>query len=189
MDSPKHTKSVVLYGAKGSGKTSNLQYWSTHLAPASTASKKLLLEAHTCAEPFKSISQVETQTLTPFKYKEMLILFAPDLPTRFYAVDASINDWSHRVLAAADAICFVVDSDADQCHSNQQALEQILWCTGDRIVSVVVQYNKRDAANAVPLPDLKCFNPWNATEVESVASEGLGVWNTLTAIHRAVRDS
>lgn len=153
------------------------------------ASKQLLLEAHTCAEPLKSISEIEALTLTPFKYKEMLILFAPHLPTRFYAVDASMNDWSNRVLTTADTICFVVDSDPDQCHSNQQALEQILWCTGHRIASVVVQYNKRDTVKAVPLADLKCFNPWNAMEVETVASEGVGVWNTLTAIHRAVRDS
>lgn len=188
MDSPQHTRSVVLYGAKGSGKTSNLHYWSTHLAPARTASKELLLESHACAEPMKSISEIDAQTLKPFRHKEMLILFAPHLPTRFYALDALVNHVSDRILAVADAICFVVDSDANKRHANQQALEQILRCTGERVVPVVVQYNKRDVFSAEPLANLKCFNPWNAMEVESVASEGLGVWNTLTAIHRVIRD-
>jgi signal recognition particle receptor subunit beta len=51
----------------------------------------------------------------------------------------------------------------------------------------VVQYNKRDLPNAAPLDQLRSLlNPTNAPEFEACATSGVGVFDTLKAVAKAV---
>ena len=57
-------------------------------------------------------------------------------------------------------------------------LDQIPW---------VLQYNKRDLANAMPIERMEReLNPTGVPSFEAVASEGLGVFATLKAISKLI---
>jgi hypothetical protein len=51
----------------------------------------------------------------------------------------------------------------------------------------VLQYNKRDLPNAVPMEELGAhLNPMGLQEYEGVATEGRGVFDTLRAVSKQV---
>ena len=51
----------------------------------------------------------------------------------------------------------------------------------------VVQYNKRDLSNIVPLDEMKkALNPRGVPDFEAVATDGTGVFDTLKAIAKLV---
>jgi hypothetical protein len=51
----------------------------------------------------------------------------------------------------------------------------------------VIQYNKRDLPNAVPVEELrKVLNPRNVTERQAVAPTGVGVFDTLKDVAKLV---
>jgi len=50
-----------------------------------------------------------------------------------------------------------------------------------------MQYNKRDASDALPVSELESkLNKWNAPYVESIAVNGVGVFQTLDLITKMV---
>ncbi|WP_243694481.1 hypothetical protein [Aquifex aeolicus] len=50
-------------------------------------------------------------------------------------------------------------------------------------IPVVVQYNKRDLPDALPIDELQPIcNPWDAPYTETVATEGKGVLETFKLI-------
>jgi signal recognition particle receptor subunit beta len=54
-------------------------------------------------------------------------------------------------------------------------------------IPFVIQYNKRDLPNAVPVTDLQeALNPRNVAWFEAVAPQGTGVFETLKAIAKLV---
>jgi len=54
-------------------------------------------------------------------------------------------------------------------------------------IPYVVQYNKRDLTNIVPVSELKkVLNANGVPDFEAVASDGLGVFETLKAIVKLV---
>jgi len=51
----------------------------------------------------------------------------------------------------------------------------------------IIQYNKRDLPNAAPLDELRqLLNPTHVPEFEACATTGIGVFETLKAIAKAV---
>ncbi len=92
------------------------------------------------------------------------------------------------VLKGVDAVVFVVDSHPDRIAENVESLSMLkddLVSVGLDYASVplIVQYNKRDLPNPVPVADLAAqFNERNVRSHEAVARDGVGVFETLSAV-------
>lgn len=86
------------------------------------------------------------------------------------------------VLAGADGVVFVADSSPDQHQANRASWHNLVANLAtfalDRI-PVVVQYNKRDLANAVPIDAADRFGDPNRRIVEARANVGAGVVQTF----------
>lgn len=93
------------------------------------------------------------------------------------------------ILKSVDAVVFVADSDPDKLEANIDNYQDM--CDNlreygmdlDR-VPILLQYNKRDLPNAIPLEVLQdTLNPENKyIYFEAVATEGIGVKETLKQI-------
>ncbi len=99
------------------------------------------------------------------------------------------------VLQGADALVFVADSHPAREQANLESLRDLdehlraMGLTAAQIARIprVMQYNKRDLQAALPLSRLSAaLNPGGATEVQAVATQGLGVNESLKAACKAV---
>ncbi|SHK34715.1 GTP-binding protein [Thermocrinis minervae] len=92
------------------------------------------------------------------------------------------------ILKGVDGLVFVVDSSRERADVNFLVLREtaaVLKELGENLMDfpVVVQYNKRDLPDAMPIEDMEMrFNPWGAPYVEAVAVEGKGVLETFRLI-------
>lgn len=90
------------------------------------------------------------------------------------------------VLTGADGIVFVADSSPDQAGANQQSWDNLvanLHALGLDKTPIVVQYNKRDLAEATPVEQLDKFGE-SALQLAS-AKQGDGVVQTFFALAAA----
>ena len=89
------------------------------------------------------------------------------------------------VLSGADAVVFVADSQKARMDENLDSLavlEEKLAPHRRSLSSIpwLIQYNKRDVPQAVSVPALqKKLNFLNVPYIEAVATEGIGVFETL----------
>lgn len=95
-----------------------------------------------------------------------------------------------RLIGGADALIYVVDSQAERVEANEEKRDQILEqfaSTGP--VPLVIQWNKRDLPNALPVADLSPrFNAWGAPEFETVATKGIGVLEAFRSAFQLARN-
>jgi len=102
------------------------------------------------------------------------------------------NSTRQLVLKGADGVVFVADSQDYALDANlesMQNLEDNLKRQGLRLhdLPVVIQYNKRDLPNAVPIAKLnREVNKLGAPHFESVATTGVGVDETLNGVTQLV---
>lgn len=96
------------------------------------------------------------------------------------------------VLRHVDGIVMVVDSQLARLPENVQSLRNLevnLRLQGDdpAVLPTVVQYNKRDLPTAVAVDELARMLgvPEGVPQLEAVASQGIGVFDTLKAVARA----
>jgi signal recognition particle receptor subunit beta len=96
------------------------------------------------------------------------------------------------VLTGADGLVLVFDSQADRSDANSESLENLhenLTAHGRSLSQIphVIQYNKRDLANALPIDELeRQLNRHLAPSFGSVAMSGEGVYEALEAVTRSV---
>jgi hypothetical protein len=96
------------------------------------------------------------------------------------------------VLKGADGIVFVADSQDFALDANLESLQNLednLKRQGVRIreIPLVMQYNKRDLPNALPIPEMEAeINKLGVPHFESVATTGIGVEDTLKGITQLV---
>ena len=96
------------------------------------------------------------------------------------------------ILKGVDGIVFVADSQAERMEANIESYEQLeksLDKQGYDInkIPFVLQYNKRDLPEAVPVRELEAtFNPTRRPHFEAVAHRGTGVMETLQAVSQWV---
>jgi signal recognition particle receptor subunit beta len=86
------------------------------------------------------------------------------------------------VLAGADGIVFVADSSSDQVQANKASWHNLvtnLHAFALDKVPIVVQYNKRDLPNAVPLAEVDRFGDPGRAVIEARAKDGEGVVQTF----------
>lgn len=96
------------------------------------------------------------------------------------------------ILKGVDGVVFVADSQPERMESNIESFETLsknLERQGYDIqkIPLVFQYNKRDLPNAVPVRELEStFNPMQRPHFEAIASQGIGVMDTLQSISQWV---
>lgn len=86
------------------------------------------------------------------------------------------------VLAGADGVVFVADSQQDHREANRASWQNMvanLSSLGLAKIPIVVQYNKRDLPDAVPLTDADHFGDANRFIAEACARTGSGVVPTF----------
>ena len=86
------------------------------------------------------------------------------------------------VLTGADGVVFVADSSPDQREANRVAWQNLvgnLHALGLERVPIVLQYNKRDLPDRVPLADCDRFGAPQRAIVEATACSGEGVIPTF----------
>jgi signal recognition particle receptor subunit beta len=96
------------------------------------------------------------------------------------------------IMKGVDGLVFVVDSSKERENINFLVLREtaaVLKEQGFDLYSlpVIVQYNKRDLPDALPIDELQpVCNPWGTEYVEAVAVEGKGVLETFQEIVKKI---
>jgi mutual gliding-motility protein MglA len=179
------TAKIVYYGPGLCGKTTNLEYIHRSL-PANKKSKMLSLATKTDRTLFFDFLPLELGAIRGMKTKIQLYTVPGQV---FYDATRKL------VLKGADGVVFVADSQKEMMDSNMdswQNFETNLKENGLDIHSIplVIQYNKRDLPNVLPLKDLnKKLNLRKAPFYEAVAVKGQGVQDTLKGITKLVLEA
>jgi signal recognition particle receptor subunit beta len=173
---------IVYYGIGYCGKTTNLQHVHRSIDPRARGDM-LSIATETERTLFFDFLPLDLGTVHGFR-------------TRFhlYTVPGQILYERTRlaVLNGADGIVFVVDSQAEKFEENIQSiaeLEMNMRRIGKDLgrFPFVIQWNKRDMSNALPVPVLERYlNRRRVPSYEAVASAGRGVFATLRAISKNV---
>jgi signal recognition particle receptor subunit beta len=173
---------IVYYGPGLGGKTTNLQYIYDSTA-AQSKGKLISLATETDRTLFFDFLPLDLGTVRGFK-------------TRFhlYTVPGQVfYDASRKlILKGVDGVVFVADSQRESMDANVESLynlEDNLKQHGYELMKVpyVMQFNKRDLANAVTYDELrKELLRKDEPIFEAVANKGVGVFDTLKAVAKQV---
>jgi len=173
---------LVYYGPGLGGKTTNLEYVYNKVNP-DTRGKLISLATEQERTLFFDFLPVDLGSIRGFK-------------TRFhlYTVPGQVyyNASRRLILKGVDGLVFVADSQAERMDANIAALENLYENLADYgydpyQLPIVLQWNKRDLPNAVPVEELRRqLNPMGLPEYEAVAVEGTGVFDTLRAVSKLV---
>jgi signal recognition particle receptor subunit beta len=173
---------IVFYGPGLCGKTTNLQYIYKKTNPDSKG---------------KMISlATETERTLFFDFLPLALGEIRGFKTRFhlYTVPGQVfYDASRKlILKGVDGVVFVADSQIERMEANIESIENLrinLTEQGYDLdkIPFVIQYNKRDLPNVVPLEEMKkALNIRRVPDYEAVATDGTGVFDTLKAIAKLV---
>ena len=173
---------IVYYGPGLGGKTTNLQY--IYDSTATHAKGKLISLA------------TETDRTLFFDFLPLALGEIRGFKTRFhlYTVPGQVfYDASRKlILKGVDGVIFVADSQMERMEANIESLENLSSNLQEQGYDLnklpyVVQYNKRDLPNAIPLAELEeALNPTKVPSYEAVAPKGIGVFDTLKAVAKLV---
>jgi len=176
---------LVFYGPGLGGKTTNLEYVYNKVNPE-TRGKLISLATEQERTLFFDFLPVDLGSIRGFK-------------TRFhlYTVPGQVyyNASRRLILKGVDGLVFVADSQAERMDANIAALENLYENLSDYgydpyQLPIVLQWNKRDLPNAVPVDELRRqLNPMGLPEYEAVAVNGAGVFDTLKAVSKLVLKS
>ena len=173
---------IVYYGPGLCGKTTNLQYIYERTNP--DAKGKMISLA------------TETERTLFFDFLPLSLGEIRGFKTRFhlYTVPGQVfYDASRKlILKGVDGVIFVADSQIERLEANQESVENLRTNLAEQGYSLekipyVIQYNKRDLPNVVPVEELRpLVNPMNVPDFEANARAGVGVFDTLKAVSKAV---
>src|SRR2546428_1082299 len=171
---------IVYYGPGLSGKTTNLEKIYDSV-PETNRGRMVSMKTQTDRTLFFDLLPLDLGDLQGMKPR--LLLYT--VPGQVY-----YNATRKLVLKGVDAVVFVADSAADKMAENRESfanLELNLKAYGIdiRTIPLVLQYNKRDLPNAVPVSDLnKELNRLNVPFFEAQAANGTGVFETLRGVSK-----
>jgi hypothetical protein len=176
---------LVYYGPGLGGKTTNLEYVYGKVAPE-TRGKLISLATEQERTLFFDFLPVDLGAIRGFK-------------TRFhlYTVPGQVyyNASRRLILKGVDGVVFVADSQAERMDANIAAMENLYENLADygydpQQLPIVLQWNKRDLPNAVPVGELRAqLNSGTFQEFDAVAVRGDGVFDTLRAVSKLVLKS
>jgi signal recognition particle receptor subunit beta len=169
---------VVYYGPPQSGKTTNLEQ--IHRISDPEGANRLI-----------SLNTAQDRTLffdlLPFS---LGAVSGYDFKIQLYTVPGQVqyNATRRVVLAGADAVVFVADSQRSMLKENASAFENMkVNLLANRLVPekvpLVLQYNKQDLPDALSRAELeRALNPWGRKAVPAVAARGDGVMDTFVSV-------
>ena len=169
---------VVYYGPPQSGKTTNLEQ--LHKMSDPDGANRLI-----------SLNTAQDRTLffdlLPFSLGSVS---GYDFKIQLYTVPGQVqyNATRRVVLAGADAVVFVADSNRPMAKENLAAFENMkVNLLANRLVPekvpLVFQYNKQDLAARIPRQELdQSLNPWGRKAFPATAARGEGVMETFVAV-------
>lgn len=173
---------IVYYGPGLCGKTTNLQVIYKKTRPE--AKGRMITLA------------TETERTLFFDFLPLALGDIKGFKTRFhlYTVPGQIfYDASRKlILKGVDGIVFVADSQAERMDANIESFDNMKINLEEQGYSLsqipyVIQYNKRDLPNIVPVAELKkVINENGAPDFEAIAANGTGVFETLKAIVKLI---
>jgi signal recognition particle receptor subunit beta len=172
---------IVYYGPGLCGKTTNLHHIYSKTSPQSRG-EMVSLETETDRTLFFDLLPIDVGVIGGFKTRLQL-----------YTVPGQVfyNTTRKLVLKGVDGIVFVADSQKAMLEANVESLKNLrenLAEIGTNLdeIPVVLQLNKRDLPNIAPVETmLEALDPEHRSEhVESVASTGVGVFETLKLISK-----
>ncbi len=176
------TCKIVYYGPGLCGKTTNLQYIYAKTNPEARGNMIALA--------------TETDRTLFFDFLPLGLGEIRGFKTRFhlYSVPGQVfYDASRKlILRGVDGVVFVADSLYDRLDANLESMENLRTNLAEHgydldTIPFVIQYNKRDLPNAIPMEELSAqLNPRKVPEFGAVAVTGEGVFDTLKAIAKLV---
>lgn len=171
---------IVFYGPGLGGKTTTLQH------------------VHDMAKPEQRGKMVSLATAVDRTlYFDFLPLRLPktrgmNVRLQLFTVPGQVyyNSTRKLVLTGADGIVFVADSQVARADANLESLENLQENLRDQkreqSAPLVIQYNKRDLPDVVPVAELeRTLNPHGVPSVETIATKGVGVFESLSLITKA----
>jgi hypothetical protein len=172
---------IVYYGPGLCGKTTNLHHIYTKTSPQSRG-EMVSLETETDRTLFFDLLPIDVGVIGGFKTRLQL-----------YTVPGQVfyNTTRKLVLKGVDGIVFVADSQRAMIDANVESFKNLrenlaeIGLDLDEL-PVVMQLNKRDLPNIATVEELaNALDPERRHEyVESVASSGVGVFETLKLISK-----
>ncbi len=175
---------IVYYGPGLGGKTTNLQIIHRKL-PLGHRSDMVSLATETDRTLFFDFLPVDLGTIKGFATKFQLYT----VPGQVY-----YNATRKLVLRGVDGVVFVADSAADKIAENLESFQNLEDNLADyhynrEELPIIIQYNKRDLPNALPIDDLqRQINRYNLPWTEAIANRGVGVFDSLKLIGKIVID-
>ena len=173
---------LVYYGPGLGGKTTNIKFVYEKTNP-NAKGKLISLATETDRTLFFDFLPLDLGTVKGFK-------------TRFhlYTVPGQVfYDASRKlILKGVDGVVYVGDSQMERMEANIESLENLRSNLQEQGYDLdklpyVVQYNKRDLPNAIPMTELEeALNPTKGPAFEAVAPKGVGVFDTLKAVAKLV---
>jgi signal recognition particle receptor subunit beta len=176
---------IVYYGPGLSGKTTNLQVIHRK-TPIDYRSDMVSLATETDRTLFFDFLPLDLGKIKGFSTKFQLYT----VPGQVY-----YNATRKLVLRGVDGLVFVVDSAQDKMQENLESFQNLQDNLAEYgyqpgSIPIVLQYNKRDLPNALPVETLeKSINRFGYQWVEAVASQGKGVFESLKIIGKIVIDT
>ena len=173
---------IVYYGPGLCGKTTNLQHIYDSTAPQAKG-KLISLATETDRTLFFDFMPLELGTVRGFKTRFHLYT----VPGQVY-YDASRK----LILKGVDGVVFVADSQEERMDANVESLynlEDNLAAQGYDLnqLPYVLQLNKRDLPNVIPMEDLTYeLRKKDEPVFEAVATSGEGVFDTLKSVAKQV---
>ena len=173
---------IVYYGPSLGGKTTNMQ-WLYQKANSDDKSEMFQLPTEVERTMFFDFLPLEVGDIRGFK-------------TRFHVYPVPgqvVYDASRKlILKNLDGVIFVADSQQERMEENIQSmknLENNLSKLGFDIkeIPMVIQYNKRDLPNALPLEEMRtALNHHNKPEFEGTAHQGGGVFEAFKTVSKSI---
>ena len=173
---------IVYYGAGLGGKTTNLQAIYQRTADQQKG-KMISLATETERTLFFDFLPLDLGSVRGFKTRIHLYTVPGQV---FY--DASRK----LILRGVDGIVFVADSQEERMDANHEALDNLMDNLKEHgydfhKIPYVLQLNKRDLPNILPVPTLtKELQRKSEPVMEAIAFRGNGVFETLKEIARQV---
>lgn len=175
---------IVYYGPGLCGKTTNVKHIYS-VTDDNTRGKLINLETQQERTLYFDFLPIELPEIRGFKTRLHLYTVPGQL---FYSNSRRL------IMKDVDGVVFVADSQAERLDANIISLDDLLDNLNaygydiDRI-PFVIQYNKRDLPNALPVEKLRSeLNRWypKVPDFEAVASEGEGVFECLKTVVKMI---
>lgn len=172
---------IVYYGPGLCGKTTNIQYIYDKVTP-DTKGKLITLATEMDRTLFFDFLPLELGKVKGFRTRFHLYT----VPGQVY-YDASRK----LILRGVDGIVFVADSQQSRYDANIESLYNLHENLAEynlklEEIPYAIQYNKRDMPEIIPVEELQQeLNQKECPSFEAVATQGIGVFDTLKAVAKS----